>query len=73
MHSAEARLMQIARHVGMSGIRAAKAFNEAQAQLQLFDILSQARLASPEGVTESLATLERLARRTRSTEERWHK
>ncbi|MGZ6308338.1 MAG: hypothetical protein ACXWP6_17925, partial [Ktedonobacterales bacterium] len=44
----------------MAGMQAAQAFNAAQSQLDLAEVLSQARLASSAGVAESLSTLERL-------------
>lgn len=60
MHETELRFIEIAKRHALVGMQAARALNEEQDRLQLELVLSQERLASPEGTAQSLATLAQL-------------
>lgn len=60
MHELELRFIEVAKRHALVGMQAAKALNDEQDKLQLERVLSQERLASPEGTARSRATLEQL-------------
>ncbi|MNN05709.1 hypothetical protein D3C81_1184770 [compost metagenome] len=61
MHVTELRFIELAKRHALVGMQAAKALNDRQEQLQLERVLSQERLASPEGTVQSRAALEQLS------------
>jgi len=61
MHVTELRFIELAKRHALVGMQAAKALNDKQDQLQLELLLSQERLASPEGTAQSRAALEQLS------------
>lgn len=60
MHELELRFIEVAKRHALVGMQAAKVLNDEQDKLQLERVLSQERLASPEGTAQSRATLEQL-------------
>ena len=56
--------MQFAQQVGAVGLQASKAYNDAQASLDLHLVLTPARLATAEGTDASLQVLARLSELT---------
>jgi hypothetical protein len=58
---AESRVVQLARQIAAAGLRASKAYNEAQAALDLDRVLTPVRWASRDGTAQSLTTLARLS------------
>lgn len=61
MHVTELRFIELAKRHALVGMQAAKALNDKQDQLQLELLLSQERLASPEGTAQSRTALEQLS------------
>ena len=61
MTSSESRLIELAQQIGAVGMQAAKAYNEAQANLKLEQVLTPERLSTDTGTGESLATLDALS------------
>lgn len=61
MHETELRFIEIAKRHALVGMQAAKALNDEQDKLQLALVLSQERLASPEGTAQSRAALAQLS------------
>ena len=64
MHPAELRFLEIAQRFATVGIQAAQAYNQEQGRLDLDHVLTQERLATPEGTQQSLQTLAQLRRLT---------
>jgi uncharacterized protein with PhoU and TrkA domain len=62
MDPAETRLTQLSLQIGMAGMQAAKAYQEAQNALNLEQVLTPQRFAHSDGVRQSLATLDDLSR-----------
>lgn len=60
MHELELGFIKVAKRHAQVGMQAAKALNDEQDKLQLERVLSQERLASPEGTAQSRAALEQL-------------
>lgn len=60
MHELELGFINVAKRHALVGMQAAKALKDEQDKLQLERVLSQERLASPEGTAQSRAALEQL-------------
>lgn len=69
MEPSELRVLQLAQQVGAAGLQASKAYNDAQASLDLHLVLTPARLATTEGTSESLESLARLSELTSAHKE----
>jgi hypothetical protein len=61
MHPTELQFIQLARQVALVGRQAAMAYEQAQAALQLDQLITPARIATAEGTRQSLETLAALA------------
>ncbi len=64
MEPSELRVSELAQQIGAAGLQASKAYNDAQASLDLHSVLTPARLATTEGTGESLESLARLTQLT---------
>jgi hypothetical protein len=73
MESNEARFIQLAQQIGLMGVKASNAYNEAQASLELDQVLTVGRLSNSDGVGASLDTLEWLAALTSAHREAFAK
>lgn len=73
MDAAETRIIHLAQQIAQLGAQGAKAYNDAQAELQLEWVLAPIRLSSVEGTRESLAALERLSELTAAHKEMFAK
>lgn len=60
MHELELSFIEVAKRHALVGMQAAKTLNEEQDKLQLELVLSQERLATPEGTAQSRTALEQL-------------
>lgn len=73
MEPAELRVVQIARQVSAVAMQASKAYNEAQASLDLSLVLTSQRLKTYEGTQSSIESLQRLSELTTAHEEMFKK
>ena len=61
MESNEARFIHLVQQIGIVGAKASNAYNEAQGNLKLDQVLTPSRLSSGDGIRASLDTLEHLS------------